>query len=81
MKPSGRIIATAVVLLAASAGVLYPLQGSIKSLRTEVERLDVDLARDAGVHAQLMSAHNQLLEVEPDPPLAHAWIPLRPSVA
>ena len=64
MKPSGRIVATAVVLLAASAGVLYPLQGSIKSLRTEVDRLDLDLARDAGVHAQLMSVHNQLLEVE-----------------
>lgn len=64
MKASGRIVATAVVLLAASAGVLYPLQGSIKSLRTEVEHLDQDLARDAGVHAELMAAHNQLLEVE-----------------
>ena len=64
MKPSGRIAVTAVVLLAASAGVLYPLQGSIGSLQTEVDRLDQDLARDASVHGQLMATHNELLEVE-----------------
>jgi hypothetical protein len=64
MKSSGRIAVTALVLLAASAGVLYPLQGSIGSLSTEVNRLDEDLARDAGVHALLMAKHNELLEAE-----------------
>ena len=50
MTPGARIAIVAVLLLGASAGVLYPLHGSLAEAQTEVELLEADLARDAGVH-------------------------------
>lgn len=64
MKPAARIAVAAVVLLGASAGVLYPMHDSLREVGTELELLEADLARDAGVHEQLMSAHAQRQELE-----------------
>lgn len=64
MTPAARISVVAVLLLIGSAGALYPLQGSLRERQTEVELLETDLARDAGVHEQLMSAHATRREVE-----------------
>ena len=64
MTPGARIAIVAVLLLVASAGVLYPLHGSLGEATTEVELLEADLARDSGVHDSLMAAHMQRLEVQ-----------------
>lgn len=64
MKPAARIAVAAMVLLGASAGVLYPMHGSLREVTTEVKLLDADLARDEGVHEELMSAHARRLELK-----------------
>ncbi|HZJ70528.1 MAG TPA: hypothetical protein VFF36_06305 [Planctomycetota bacterium] len=64
MTPGARIAIVAVLLLGASAGVLYPLHGSLAEAQTEVELLEADLARDAGVHDLLLAAHAERREVE-----------------
>ena len=64
MTPAARIAVIAVIMLVASAGVLYPLRGSLGEATTEVELLEADLGRDAGVHDQLMAAHALVREVE-----------------
>jgi hypothetical protein len=63
MKPASRIAVIAVVMVVASAGVLYPLHGSLREAQTEVDLLEADLARDASVHEELMRAHGQRVEM------------------
>ena len=63
MKTQGRIVAVAMGLLMASAGVLYPLHGSLQEAQDEVDRLDQELAHDGDVHAQLVSAQRSVNEV------------------
>lgn len=60
MKSSVTIAVIAVGLCTASAGVLYPLHGSISSVQDELDALDTELAQDQGVHAVLMEAHARL---------------------
>ncbi|HZL99872.1 MAG TPA: hypothetical protein VFD43_06435 [Planctomycetota bacterium] len=64
MKPAARISVVAVLLLCGSAGVLYPLHGSLSELEAQVELLEADLARNAGVHEELMRAGAQRREVQ-----------------
>jgi hypothetical protein len=64
MKPSGKITLVAVALLMASAGTLYPVRSSMLSAQAEVDRIQSDLDRDAGVHEQLLAAHSRMLEVK-----------------
>ena len=64
MTPAARIAVVAVIMLVASAGVLYPIHAKLGDARTEVELLESDLARDSGVHDQLMAAHAKRREVE-----------------
>jgi hypothetical protein len=64
MKPAARIAVVAIAMLAASAGALYPLQGSLREKSTEVKLLEADLGRDSSVHEQLMSAHATRRDVE-----------------
>lgn len=63
MKSQGRIIAVAMGLLVASAGVLYPLHGSMAEAQDEVDRLDQEMARDADVHQQLVAAQRSVNDV------------------
>jgi len=63
MKSQGRIVAVALGLLMASAGVLYPLHGSMQTAQAEVDRLDQELAHDADVHDQLVAAQRAVNEV------------------
>jgi hypothetical protein len=58
------IAVIALVLLVASAGVLYPLHGSIESARGDVQLLESELQRDATVHDSLMSAHRQFTSLQ-----------------
>ena len=64
MTPAARIAVIAVIMLVASAGVLYPLHAKLGEAATEVDLLQADLDRDAGVHDQLMAAHEKRREVE-----------------
>ena len=64
MTPAARIAVVAGLMLVGSAGTLYPLHLSLREATTEVELLEADLARDAGVHDQLMAAHALVREVE-----------------
>ena len=64
MTPAARIAVVAAHMLVGSAGTLYPLLLSEREATTEVELLEADLARDAGVHDQLMAAHALVREVE-----------------
>jgi len=64
MKPAARIAVVAVLLLCGSAGVLYPLNGSLREAGSEVELLEADLARDAGVHDELMRAYARRREMQ-----------------
>ena len=64
MKIQGRIAAVAVALLMASAGVLYPIRGSMNTAAADVERLQGDLARDAGVHEELRDAQAAMESVK-----------------
>lgn len=63
MKINGRIAAVAVGLLVASAGVLYPVEGSMKSAASDVDSLQRSLEADAGVHDQLVAARKSMDEV------------------
>lgn len=64
MKINGRISAVAVGLLMASAGVLYPVNGSMQAARNDVETLRTALEADAGVHEQLLAAREAMQEVD-----------------
>ena len=64
MKINGRIAVVAVGLLMASAGVLYPVHGSMQSARGDVETLQMALDADAGVHEQLLAARKAMEEVD-----------------
>jgi hypothetical protein len=64
MKPGGRITFVAVALVLASAGTLYPIRTSMVAAQAEVDRVETDLARDAGVHDELLRAHAQMQEVK-----------------
>ena len=64
MKIQGRIAAVAVALLMASAGVLYPIRGSMNTAAADVDRLEADLARDAGVHDELRDAQAAMESVK-----------------
>jgi Type II secretion system (T2SS), protein M subtype b len=63
MKINGRIAAVAVGLLMASAGVLYPVNGSMKAARSDVATLQTALEADAGVHDQLVAARKSMEDV------------------
>ena len=64
MNIQGRIAGVAVGLLMATAGVLYPIKGSLGEASADVERLQQDLARDSGVHAQLLEAQRAMEDVQ-----------------
>lgn len=64
MTPAARIAVVAVLMLLGSAGALFPIHAKLGEAATEVELLEADLARDAGVHDQLMQAHALVREVE-----------------
>jgi hypothetical protein len=63
MKSQGHIVAVAMGLLMASAGVLYPLHGSLQEAQGEVDRLEQEIAQDAQVHAQLVDAQRAVNDV------------------
>ena len=60
MNIQGRIAGVAVALLMATAGVLYPIKGSLGEASADVERLQDDVARDASVHEQLLAAQRDM---------------------
>jgi hypothetical protein len=64
MKINGRIAAVAVGLLVASAGVLYPVHGTMKAARNDVDTLQMALDADAGVHTQLLIARESMDKVD-----------------
>jgi len=64
MKPGGRITLVAVALVMASAGTLYPIRNSMAAAQAEVDRIEADLARDSGVHDQLLAAHAEMQAVQ-----------------
>ncbi len=64
MKPAGRISFIAVALLLVSSGVVYPIQKSMSSAGADVDRLQTELAHDAGIHDALMAAHAKMLAVQ-----------------
>jgi hypothetical protein len=64
MKPAGRITFVAVALIMASAGTLYPIRNSMAAAQADVERIETDLSRDAGVHEQLLQSHAQMQAVK-----------------
>ena len=64
MTPAARIAVVAVLMLVGSAAALFPLHAKLDEATTEVELLQADLDRDAGVHDQLMAAHAKCREVE-----------------
>ncbi len=63
MKTQGRVVAVAMGLLLASAGVLYPLHGSMQEAQAEADRFEQELARDSDVHSQLIAAQRAVNEV------------------
>jgi hypothetical protein len=64
MKASANIAIIAVVRVGASAGVLYPLHGSIGSVRKDVGELEAELAREQGGHAALLDAYGKFKELQ-----------------
>jgi hypothetical protein len=64
MKASANIAIIAVILVGASAGVLYPLHGSIGSVRKDVGELEAELAREQGGHAALLDAYGKFKELQ-----------------
>ncbi|MHC5209510.1 MAG: hypothetical protein ACYTG2_02185 [Planctomycetota bacterium] len=64
MKPSVSIAVIGVGLCIASAGVLYPLHGSIASVGSEKESLEAEIVRDGGVHEVLMATHEEFTSLQ-----------------
>jgi len=64
MKTNGRIVAVAMGLLLASAGVLYPIQGSLQQAGMRAGDLERELAADTGVHADLVAAQQAMNDVQ-----------------
>ncbi len=64
MKPAAKISMTAVALLMASAGVLYPLHGSISEAGGTVASLSSEIERDANLHEMLTAARERLAAVQ-----------------
>ncbi len=64
MKINGRIFAVAMGLALASAGVLYPIHGSMRGAAAAGERIDVELDADRTVHQQLLDAQEAMNDVQ-----------------
>jgi len=64
MKTNGRIAAVAMGLVLASAGVLYPIHGSISTARAESERIESELDADRTVHQELLDAQQAMNDVQ-----------------
>src|SRR5262249_4980053 len=63
IKINGRIAAVAMGLLGASAGVLYPVQTTMKSAQADVAALQHSLQSDAGLPEQLLAARQSMDDV------------------
>jgi hypothetical protein len=64
MKTNGRIVAVAMGLVLASAGVLYPIHGTISAAREESGRIESELDADRTVHQQLLDAQEAMNDVQ-----------------
>jgi hypothetical protein len=64
MNIQGRVAAVAVGLLMATAGVLYPIKGSLGEATGDVDRLEQELAHDGNVSEQLEAAKEALEDVQ-----------------